>query len=93
MKKNMLMGVTKELAQVLEQEKANEDMFKSTVKGKVARQAKLIDPTLTEAELEYYANNPQEAAELLTKRVGVASFHLKNAVADIQDKCRDIERL
>ena len=43
------MAVSGELAQTLQQERAQEDGFKSTVKNKVTRQVKLIDPSLTEA--------------------------------------------
>jgi hypothetical protein len=60
------------------------------VKNKIMRQAKLVDPTLNDVQLEHYANNPHEASQLLQKRVGIASFQLRNAVQDIQDKCRDI---
>lgn len=59
MKKNILMAVTDELTQTLNQERAHEDLFKNTVKSKIVRQAKLVDPTLNEVQLEHYANNPQ----------------------------------
>lgn len=93
MKKNMLISISQEVANIIQQERSYEDSYKQTVKKKVTRQAGIIDPTLTEDQLEHYANNPNEMSQLLAKKVGMASISLKHAVADIQDKCRDLQRL
>lgn len=64
------------------------------MKEKVARQVLLIDENLTQDEVDHYVNNPQEAEQMLQKRIyGMASVSLRNAVSDIQDKFRDIQRL
>lgn len=53
-----------------------------------------MDTNLTEEEVDHYVNNPQEAEQMLQKKIyGQASVNLKNAVSDIQDKFRDIQRL
>lgn len=44
--------------------------------------------------MERYVENPQEAEQLLQKKIyGQASVGLQNAVSDIQDKFRDIQKL
>ena len=48
MKRNLLMAVSTEVAETLTQERSHEDEFKNTVKNKVTRQVKLIDPSLNE---------------------------------------------
>lgn len=54
----------------------------------------MIDSNLNDEEVEYYVNNPQEAAPLLQQKIyGKASVSLQNAVNDIQDKLRDVQRL
>lgn len=54
----------------------------------------LVDRNLTPNEVDHYVNNPEEANQMLQRRVmGFASAELTNAVADIQDKLRDVQRL
>ena len=61
MKRNILMSVTNDFSEALNEEKQCEDLFKNSVKNKIIRQAKLVDPTLNDVQLEHYANNPHEA--------------------------------
>lgn len=94
MKRNFYLSLTSELSKTLEQERIQEDSFKKCVKEKVARQVLLIDENLTQDQVDHYVNNPQEAEQMLQKRIyGMASVNLRNAVNDIQDKFRDIQRL
>lgn len=94
MKRNLYTSLTKELSKVLEHERIQEDGFKNCVKDRIGRQVRLIDKNLTEDEVEHYVNNPQEAEQMLQERIyGHASVNLKNAVNDIQDKFRDIQKL
>ena len=64
------------------------------MKEKVTRQVKLIDKNISQEDLDYYVDNPDEAQTMLQQKIyGQASTTLKNTVNDIQDKFRDIQRL
>jgi syntaxin 1B/2/3 len=64
------------------------------VKDKVTRQVRLIDRDIDDQQLQEYVDNPQLAQDMLQKKIyGQASTTLKNAVSDIQDKFRDIQKL
>lgn len=64
------------------------------MKNKITRQVRIIDKELTDNEVEHYVNNPEEAQQMLQKKVyGQASMVLKDTVADIQDKFKDIRKL
>lgn len=94
MKRNFYLSLTNDLAKTLEQERIAEDSFKKCAKEKIARQVLLVDNNLTANEVDHYVNNPLEAEQMLQQRVyGMASQDLRNAVTDIQDKFRDIQRL
>lgn len=94
MKRNFYLALTNELAKALERERIQEDSYKKCVKDKVARQVLLVDENLTQDQVDHYVNNPQEAEQMLQKRIyGMASLNLRNAVNDIQDKFRDIQKL
>lgn len=55
---------------------------------------KIINRNLTDEEIEDYVNHPEKAQVMLQEKIyGQASHNLKNAVSDIQDKFRDIQRL
>ena len=64
------------------------------MREKVTRQVRLIDRDVDDEQMEQYVQNPQLAQQKLEEKVmGRASVVLKNAVSDIQDKFRDIQRL
>ena len=57
----------------------------------MTRQVKIIDKNLTEDQINYYVNNPEEAQQMIqTKMFREATTTLKNTVSDIQDKFKDI---
>jgi t-SNARE complex subunit (syntaxin) len=68
--------------------------FKASVKSKIGRQAKIVDSSLTDAQVEEITNDPEGAAKLLSsKMLGAGHTKLQNAVSDIQDKYKDILKL
>jgi t-SNARE complex subunit (syntaxin) len=68
--------------------------FKSAVKAKMARQAKILDENLTDDEVQDVVNDPEGLSKLMQgKLIGPGHVKLQNAVADIQDKYKDIQRL
>jgi len=68
--------------------------YKNAVRNKIARHAKIIDPTLTEEQVETVCNDPNGANQLLAnKMLGTGHIKIRNAVADIQDKYKDIIKL
>jgi len=68
--------------------------YKNAVKGKIARHARIIDPTLTEEQVETVCNDPEGANKLLAnKMLGNGHMRVRNAVADIEDKYKDIIKL
>jgi syntaxin 1B/2/3 len=80
--------------EVLKETQNTQIEYKTAVKGKISRQAKIIDPTLTNEQIEEVCNDPDGAGKLLAnKMLGTGHMKLKNAVADIQDKYKDIRKL
>jgi len=80
--------------EVLKDTQATQIEYKTAVKGKISRQAKIIDPTLTNEQIEEVCNDPDGAGKLLAnKMLGTGHMKLRNAVADIQDKYKDIRKL
>jgi len=68
--------------------------YKNAVKNKIARHAKIIDPTLTAEQVETVCNDPDGANQLLAnKMLGTGHMKVRNAVSDIQDKYKDIIKL
>eukprot|EP01017_Pseudomicrothorax_dubius_P006282 TRINITY_DN11765_c0_g1_i3.p1 TRINITY_DN11765_c0_g1~~TRINITY_DN11765_c0_g1_i3.p1 ORF type:complete len:157 (-),score=57.92 TRINITY_DN11765_c0_g1_i3:130-600(-) len=67
---------------------------RSTWEDKLARQAKVIDNSLTDEQIEEIVNDPQGTEKLLQAKLdGQGHAKLQNAVSDIQDKYRDIQKL
>jgi len=94
MKRNLFQAVSFEMLKTVEQERMCEEAFKKSVRNKISRQVKIVDSKLTEAEVDHYVNNPEEAQLMLNRKVfGQASNQLKNAVTDIQCKLRDVQKL
>jgi syntaxin 1B/2/3 len=68
--------------------------FKSAVKNKVKRQVRALDDRITEEELEKVSEDPEAASKIIQERViGLGHAKVRNAVADIQDKYKDIQKL
>jgi len=68
--------------------------FKSAVKSKIARQAKILDENLTDEQVKDIVNDPNGLSQLMQgKLIGPGHTKLQNAVSDIQDKYKDIKRL
>jgi len=81
-------------ADVLRESQNTQIEYKTAVKTKIARQAKIIDPSLTQDQVEAVCNDPEGAGKLLeNKMLGLGHMKLKNAVLDIQDKYKDIQKL
>jgi syntaxin 1B/2/3 len=79
---------------VLKESQNTQIEYKTAVKSKIARQAKIIDPTLTQDQVEAVCNDPDGAGKLLAnKMLGTGHVKLQNAVSDIQDKYKDILKL
>jgi syntaxin 1B/2/3 len=79
---------------VLKESQAVQSEFKSSAKGKMERQVKMIDETLTDEQVEEICNDPEGAAKLMAQKIhGQGHTKLQNAVADIQDKYKDILKL
>jgi len=80
--------------EVLKETQNTQIEYKTAVKGKISRQAKIIDPTLTNEQVEEVCNDPEGAGKFLAnKMLGSGHVRLRNAVADIQDKYKDIRKL
>jgi len=68
--------------------------YKTAAKAKITRQVKAIDPNLTPEQIEEVYNDPDGTGKLLqNKMLGTGHLKLRNAVADIQDKYKDIIKL
>ncbi len=64
------------------------------MKEKIKRQVRVIDPEIEERQLDELAEDPRKADQILQKKLyGKASARLQNAVTDIEDKHREMQRL
>jgi len=87
-------ALTAKFQDILKESQAIQSEFKNAVKGKIARQAKMVDNTLTDQQVEEICNDPEGAAKLMaSKMYGQGHTKLQNAVSDIQDKYKDILKL
>jgi len=81
-------------AEILKETQTTQIDYKTAVKSKISRQARIIDPNLTNEQIEEVCNDPEGAGKLLAnKMLGQGHVKLRNAVADIQDKYKDIQKL
>jgi len=81
-------------AEILKDSQNTQIEYKTAVKAKIVRQAKIIDPTLTQEQVEAVCSDPDGASNLLaSKMLGPGHVKLQHAVADIKDKYKDILRL
>jgi len=79
---------------ILKESQTSQLEYKTAVKQKLERQVKIIDPSLTNAQVEEICNDPEGAGNLMaTKLIGTGHLKLRNAVADIKDKHKDILKL
>lgn len=68
--------------------------YKSAVRTKIGRQVKIMDPTLSQNQVEEICDDPDGLGRVMSsKLMGTAHFKLRHAVEDIQDKHRDILKL
>jgi len=59
MKATSYQALTAKFQEVLKDSQAIQSEFKSAVKGKIARQAKMVDDTLTAQQIEEICNDPE----------------------------------
>jgi len=79
---------------VLKESQAVQGEFKSAAKGKMERQVRMMDETLSNEQVDEICNDPEGAAKLMAQKMhGTGATKLQNAVADIQDKYKDILKL
>jgi len=87
-------SLSNKFSDMLKESQAVQLEYKSAVKEKLARQAKIYDNTLSPDELEDIVNDPEGMAKLISsKMVGGANTRIQNAVSDLQDKYKDILKL
>jgi len=87
-------ALSNQFSEVLKQSQNIQVEFKSAVKSKMARQAKILDENLTDDQVQDVVNDPEGLSKLMQgKLIGPGHLKLQNAVADIQDKYKDIQRL
>jgi len=79
---------------ILRESQTNQVEYKTAVKQKLERQVKIMDPSLNAAQVEEICNDPEGAGNLMaSKLIGTGHLKLRNAVADIKDKHKDILKL
>lgn len=94
MKANIYNALNNKTKEVLKDSQNVQLDFKAGLKDKVSRQARYIDNTLNDDQVDEIVNDPEKGNQLLQEKMyGTASIQLQNAVSDIQDKYRDIKKL
>lgn len=80
--------------EVLKQSQTIQMEFKASVKNKIARQAKLINDKLTDEQVKELCDDPEAAQKMMSSVMfGASHTKMQNAVSDMQDKYRDIQKL
>lgn len=94
MKINAHAALGNKFAEVLRDTQTIEVEVQQAVRDKISRQARLIDDTLTDKQINDICQDPDGASKLIANKMfGQSHIKLQNAVSDIQDKYRDIQRL
>jgi len=87
-------AIKSKFAEVLKESQTVQVDYKTAVRSKMERQVRVMDPTLSNEDVEEIVNDPEGAKNLMTaKLMGPGHIKLRHAVADIQDKHRDILKL
>mmetsp|Transcript_71945 Transcript_71945/g.83600 ORF Transcript_71945/g.83600 Transcript_71945/m.83600 type:complete len:289 (-) Transcript_71945:204-1070(-) len=94
MKSMTYQALTTKFQEVLKETQKCQVEFKTIVKDKVGRQAKIISDDITDEQVNELCENPEGVSKLLKDRmIGPGHIKLQNTVSDIQDKYRDIKKL
>ncbi len=67
--------------------------YKNAVKNKITRQAKIIDPSLTDEQLYNIVNDSEGLQRLFSQSMGKTHVKVQGALSDMQDRYNDIRRL
>eukprot|EP01016_Furgasonia_blochmanni_P040815 TRINITY_DN5232_c0_g2_i4.p1 TRINITY_DN5232_c0_g2~~TRINITY_DN5232_c0_g2_i4.p1 ORF type:complete len:294 (-),score=54.41 TRINITY_DN5232_c0_g2_i4:166-1047(-) len=87
-------ALSNKFGDILKESQEIQTDMKNSVKEKVTRQVRLIDDTLTPAQIDEISQDPEGAQRLIqAKMFRGAHMRVQNAVSDIQDKFRDIQKL
>eukprot|EP00287_Rhodomonas_sp_CCMP768_P004246 CAMPEP_0196737452 /NCGR_PEP_ID=MMETSP1091-20130531/15183_1 /TAXON_ID=302021 /ORGANISM="Rhodomonas sp., Strain CCMP768" /LENGTH=294 /DNA_ID=CAMNT_0042081307 /DNA_START=53 /DNA_END=937 /DNA_ORIENTATION=+ len=90
---NMYSTLSKKFLQLVKEYQEMQSKYKNKYRDRIGRQVKVVKPDATDEEVDEMMESGQTAVfaqSLLTQRSSQAA---KNALADIQDKHRDILRL
>eukprot|EP00921_Rhytidocystis_pertsovi_P003570 GHVQ01006194.1.p1 GENE.GHVQ01006194.1~~GHVQ01006194.1.p1 ORF type:complete len:397 (-),score=86.68 GHVQ01006194.1:390-1412(-) len=91
---NMHQALTRRFGAVLTEYQTVQTEYKLEVRNKVARQVQIVYPEANEEEVHQMVEaGDMSSAMALRTRITGSHQTLKNALADIQDKYRDIRRL
>eukprot|EP00742_Colponemidia_sp_Colp-10_P001072 GILJ01001162.1.p1 GENE.GILJ01001162.1~~GILJ01001162.1.p1 ORF type:complete len:345 (+),score=58.92 GILJ01001162.1:95-1036(+) len=90
---NMLQTTTRKFKEYLQEYQKVQTEYKSKVRQKVERQIKIVEPNATQEEVDQVVQSGDVGSVFRSKIMEGAHEQLKNAVADIQDKYRDIRKL
>eukprot|EP01069_Polyplicarium_translucidae_P007491 Polyplicarium_translucidae@DN3113_c0_g1_i1.p1 len=91
-RENLHGALTRKFREVLVEYQKLQTDYKQDVKGKVTRQVKIVYPEASDEELQTLVDGG-DAAQAIRQSIMGGHESLKNAVSDIQDKYRDIQRL
>lgn len=94
MKENNYTSLSNKFRDILQQAQNVQMEIKKGVRDKIAHQAHLVDPNMSQEKINELCNDPEAAAKLMSQQMlGGAHSKLQNAVSDIQDKYREIQKL
>jgi len=87
-------SLSNKFSAILKESQAVQLEYKSAVKDKLARQAKIYDNSLSPEQLEEIVNDPEGMDKLISqKMIGGTNSRVQNAVSDMQEKYKDILKL
>jgi syntaxin 1B/2/3 len=87
-------SLSNKFSAILKESQAVQLEYKSAVKDKLARQAKIYDNSLSNEQLEEIVNDPEGMDKLISqKMIGGTNSRVQNAVSDMQEKYKDILKL
>lgn len=87
-------SLSNKFSAILKESQAVQLEYKSAVKDKLARQAKIYDNSLSQEQLEEIVNDPEGMDKLISqKMIGGTNSRVQNAVSDMQEKYKDILKL
>jgi t-SNARE complex subunit (syntaxin) len=93
MQESMLHSLTNKFQGTMQKFQEYQLEYQKTVRDKVRRQIREVDEDISEDKLKELENNPEAVSEMMSQKLGLPHYRLRNEFSDIQEKYEAIKQL